>query len=93
MKIIKEHIAVGENEFVEFKTSFNKETIETLVAFSNAKGGKVLLGVTDKKEVVGLSISEESIQQWINQVKQATYPQLIPEVETVVINKKNGCCF
>ena len=29
-----------ESETMEFKTSFNMETIETLVVFANAKGGK-----------------------------------------------------
>jgi predicted HTH transcriptional regulator len=28
-----------ENQTVEFKTSFNEDVIETLVAFANAKGG------------------------------------------------------
>lgn len=30
----------GESELVEFKTSFDKETIETLVAFANTRGGQ-----------------------------------------------------
>jgi ATP-dependent DNA helicase RecG len=33
-----------ENLTVEFKTSFNEDVIETLVAFANTKGGKVLVG-------------------------------------------------
>ena len=34
-------IPVKESGVVEFKTSFNKEVIETVVAFSNTRGGKV----------------------------------------------------
>ncbi len=38
-------IEQGENETVEFKQLFSKTVIETLVAFSNTRGGKVLIGV------------------------------------------------
>lgn len=39
MKKITHILQQGENEQVEFKTSFSKEVIETLVAFANSKGG------------------------------------------------------
>ncbi|MFK5879874.1 MAG: ATP-binding protein [Flavobacteriaceae bacterium] len=93
MKKLLKHISKGESEFIEFKTSFNKETIETLVAFSNAKGGEVFIGVSDKKEIIGVSISEESIQQWMNQIKHSTFPQLIPEVEMVTDTNKTVIVF
>jgi len=32
----------GENAFIEFKSSFQKEVIETLTAFANTQGGAVL---------------------------------------------------
>jgi len=50
MKELQQHISKGENEFLEFKTSFNKEVIETLVAFANAKGGDVIIGVKNRTE-------------------------------------------
>jgi len=39
------------------------------VAFSNAKGGKVYIGVSDKGKVQGITIGKESAQNWINEVK------------------------
>jgi predicted HTH transcriptional regulator len=36
-----------ESQTVEFKKSFNEDVIETLVAFANTKGGRVLIGVAD----------------------------------------------
>jgi len=45
-----------ESETVEFKSSFCKEVIETVVAFSNTHGGKILLGINNKKEIVGVDI-------------------------------------
>ena len=40
-------IAAGESQTLEFKTSFDKASIESLVAFANSQGGTVLIGVTD----------------------------------------------
>ncbi len=37
-------ISQGESETVEFKQSFNKVVITAIVAFSNTKGGKVIIG-------------------------------------------------
>lgn len=39
----KKMLSAGESETVEFKLSFDREAIETLVAFANTSGGKVLL--------------------------------------------------
>ena len=40
---ILELINNGENQTTEFKTSFQKEVIESIVAFANTKGGKVFI--------------------------------------------------
>jgi ATP-dependent DNA helicase RecG len=54
----------GENEMVEFKSSFNTEVIETLVAFANTKGGSVYVGINDSGKVTGVAIHKESIPSW-----------------------------
>jgi hypothetical protein len=46
---------VSENLTVEFKTSFNEDVIETLVAFANTKGSRI--------------IGEENILQRLNDWK------------------------
>lgn len=51
-------IAKGESQTVELKRSFNNEAIETLVAFSNSKGGMVILGVSDPNSNQLLNTSE-----------------------------------
>lgn len=43
----------SENQYVEFKQSFNAAVIETLVAFANSKGGTVYVGVEDNGKVKG----------------------------------------
>ena len=36
----------GESETLEFKEKFDDRTIESAVAFANAKGGMILIGVS-----------------------------------------------
>ena len=82
-------IAKGESETVEFKSNFNVETIETLVAFANSKGGCVYVGINDIGEIKGVSLSKESIQKWTNEIKNKTEPSLLPDIEIVnLYNKK-----
>ena len=83
-----EIIPTSESEKVEFKTSFNDDVIETLVAFSNTKGGTVYVGISDSSEVKGLTIGKETIQNWINEIKNKTTPQIIPDVEIIIIDNK-----
>ncbi|MDR1737611.1 MAG: ATP-binding protein [Candidatus Symbiothrix sp.] len=78
----------GESQTVEFKTSFNKEVIETIVAFSNTKGGKIYLGINDKKEIVGVQLSDESIQNWLNEIKQSTQPAVFPDFNVIETDNK-----
>ena len=54
-------IESGEGERMEFKTSFNIEAIETLVAFANTKGGKIVVGINRKNEIIGVKINVESV--------------------------------
>jgi ATP-dependent DNA helicase RecG len=85
---IRKMIALGESENLEFKASFGKEVIESLAAFANHKGGVVLVGVEDSGNVVGVTCGPESIQAWVNQVKQSTMPSIIPDVELATLDSK-----
>ncbi|MFH1708457.1 MAG: ATP-binding protein [Planctomycetota bacterium] len=54
-------LAQRESELLEFKTSFGKDTIESLCAFANHKGGTVVIGVAPGGRPVGVSIGEETL--------------------------------
>jgi len=85
---IQKLIASGESASVEFKTSFAKEVVETLVAFANADGGTVLVGVDDKREVRGATLGKESLNVWLEQIKSATSPTIIPDISAHTIENK-----
>ena len=76
-------IELGESQIVEFKASFGNETIETLVAFANAHGGSVYIGVADNGDILGLRMGRETVSEWINEIKNKTTPVLIPDVDIV----------
>ena len=61
---VKKLISLGENANTEFKLASNelpKNLFETVCAFLNTAGGYIILGVNDKKEIVG--INEENINK------------------------------
>lgn len=68
-----------ENEHIEFKSNFSDAVIETVCAFVNTKGGCVYVGLDDfGKPVSNFSIGKESVQKWINEIKNKTQPAIIP---------------
>jgi ATP-dependent DNA helicase RecG len=81
-------IAQGEGQTIEFKSSFQKEVIETVVAFANARGGKILIGIRDDGEMVGVHLQKESLQSWINQIKTTTQPSIIIDIHQVSIARE-----
>ena len=77
---IMQRIAAGESQTLEFKTSFDKACIDTLVAFANTQGGTVLVGINDAGQVKGLTLGKESLNEWLVHIKAATSPSIIPDL-------------
>ena len=90
---ILDFIKKGESETVEFKSTLDQAAIETLAAFANTKGGYVFVGVTDSGKIVGVQLGNETIPQWLNQIKTNTFPTLIPDVATAAIDHKDVVIF
>jgi ATP-dependent DNA helicase RecG len=67
---IVELIKQGESSLVEFKETFDKEAVETVGAFANTKGGSLLIGVSDKGKIKGLTIGKTTLRDWANQILQ-----------------------
>jgi len=88
MQKILSLIKQGENQTIEFKTSFQKEVIESAVAFANTNGGKIFIGVNNSGQVVGVDIKNETLKDWINQIKNNTQPQMIVDMNPLTIGDK-----
>ena len=74
---------------MEFKSGFNDEVVETVVAFSNTFGGKILIGIDNKKKVIGVGVGEETIQKLVNEIKNKTIPSVFVDVEIVLVDSKS----
>ena len=65
-------IASGESETLEFKRSTGslREGIETICAFANHRGGYVLFGIDDRGDIIGQQVTDDTIKNIANAVKQ-----------------------
>ena len=80
-------LQAGESQTVEFKASFGRETVESLVAFANVQGGTVLIGVADDSSILGITIGKETLSDWLGQIKSGTSPSIIPDIDAVQVEK------
>ena len=71
-------IKKGESEIIEFKPSLSdiKDIIIAISAFSNTKGGTILIGVSDDGKIQGVSIGKNTIESLANKIKQHTDPNI-----------------
>ena len=92
-RLLQNIIRQGESETVEFKTSFSDELIVSLVAFANTKGGEVFIGISDSGEVTGINLGKETVQNWINEIKNKTASVIIPDVAITEEHEKTIVVF
>jgi len=85
-------IQKGENKKLEFKVKFPKsETLaKTIIAFSNTAGGKLIIGVDDNRNIIG--IDEDKVFEYEEKISSIIsdlcYPVILPEIYIQNINSK-----
>jgi len=72
----------GETQGVEFKESLvlKDEIGEAVSAFSNSGGGLILVGVGDKKEIVGVQTGKKTVEDMANYLKTHTDNHVFPKI-------------
>ena len=88
---LKEIVSRGESETLEFKESpgEHKEIIETITAFSNTEGGKIVIGVSKSGKLSGVEIGKDTIERLTNKIAQNTDPKVHPRITTRKIGSKS----
>lgn len=76
-------LTAGEGEHTEFKEKYSSRVIESLTAFANSAGGRVLIGVNDRGQVVGLRDADKVVESVLSACREAISPPLSPVVEIV----------
>ena len=56
---LKAALELGEGQFIEFKELFDKSLSKEMVAFANASGGVIYLGITDKGKIKGFKTTNK----------------------------------
>lgn len=77
----------GESETVEFKQSMGemREIVETVGAFANARGGVILIGVSNAGAVLGVRPGKDTLEALSNTIQQQTDPKVFPSLITANI--------
>ena len=52
-------LQLGKGQYIEFKESFDKSFAKEFVAFANASGGNIYLGITDLCTIKGVSVTNK----------------------------------
>jgi len=92
MNSITKLINQGESKTLEFKESLpkNDSIAKTAIAFSNTSGGKLIIGVNDAREIVG--IDDKNIYELQDKIASIIFdnctPNILPEIYTLNIDGK-----
>jgi len=87
---IEDLIQQPEGKTLEFKRDLSspKPLLKTLVAFANTAGGRLVIGVTDHKKIVGIAHPLDEEETLSNLIADSILPRLVPTVELVTIEEK-----
>ncbi|MBU0671780.1 MAG: helix-turn-helix domain-containing protein [Candidatus Margulisbacteria bacterium] len=82
---------IKESETIELKPSLSQmnEIIETMTAFANTKGGKIVIGISDSGRILGVEIGKDTIERLTNKIRQEVDPKIHPHISIVKADKKN----
>lgn len=93
---IKKLIASGEKidvELKESKNTLNKDIYDTVASFNNRTGGHIILGVNDKREIVGVNPAkvDKMIKDFTTSINnpKKVYPPLYLTPEHIVVDGKD----
>lgn len=75
-----------ESSFLEFKKELpkNEQIVKTIIGFCNRYGGKIIIGVDDDRNIVGIPDEDlEEIMEFLDRtIYEATSPPIIPLIYT-----------
>ena len=84
-KELLEIISGGEDSFTEYKRDVNQrsEFAAEMIAFANAEGGQILVGVGDDGSITGVNDPKQTEEAIMNMARNNVNPALIPVIERV----------
>ena len=97
MKLTKNDLKIfiqeGEGQKIEFKESFTHSLAKDIVAFSNALGGRIFIGVNDDSNVKGISITNK-LKSQITDMARNCDPPIVVKLQIldniIIVNVEQG---
>ena len=80
VKELKLILEEGEGYFIEFKERVNSDLNKELVAFANASGGRIFIGINDRSEICGSDLSNKTTSQ-IQTIAESCDPPVSIKIE------------
>ena len=79
-----------ENQNIEFKQEYVTDIRKEVIAFANAEGGQILIGIHDDGRIIGVEESDEVMLKIVNSLKDSIAPDIMPfvSVRTMEIEEK-----
>lgn len=92
---LMEIIEKGEDSFTEFKEEkvHSDDLASEIVAFANTEGGIILLGVSDKKEIKGVSKPDKEMQRVENICYNNCEPSIAVAIEKIKVDDGIVLCI
>lgn len=90
---LQKSIQDGEGKTIEFKVELpNSNTLaKTIIAFSNTGGGKLIVGVNDQGEIIGLEPDVNIFElkdKVASIIYETCYPTVLPDIYTTTIDNQ-----
>ena len=79
-----------EGKTLEFKRDLSspKPLLKTLVAFANTAGGRLIVGVADDRQVLGVANALDDEERLCSLIADGIAPRLVPNVEMITVEGK-----
>ena len=86
-------LLAGESKNIEYKEAFLKSAnkyLKTVVAYANGRGGKIIFGINDKRQVVGIETDSifKVMDAITNTIADSCEPVIIPDISLQTILDK-----
>ena len=87
---ITQLISRDECKTLEFKrdASSPRPILKALIAFANSAGGRLVIGVADDKQIVGVENPLDEEERLCNLIADSISPRLVPNIELVTLDDK-----
>jgi predicted HTH transcriptional regulator len=90
LKTLRQLVRQGEGQQLEFKLKSNHpdKIMKEVVAFANSDGGKLLIGVADDKELIGLKYPDEDEYIISKSIEKFIFPEVNYRLEKIRLDNE-----